>query len=260
MHHKSKPTPTITASRCAWRAALFGLAVGMPALLHAVPSYTLDWNALAWTAGATTTTYTGIQGSNLNVTVTLSGSYFVAGFPDDTRNFTGGIANQDSLQITVDYPDRVQFTTVTLTFSQQVNSLTFSLFDIDLGTGGNNSAHEDLVYDFTSNGSATLSVTPGSTHSWNGSQLVGTAAAANNTADGNALINFSGSFTQVSFKFGTLAGSPPNPGQQSIALSNLTIVPIPEASQIVPLAVLFIGFAAFQGRRRLAEWLARVRA
>jgi hypothetical protein len=247
----------------AWAATGVAVVIGSPSLLGSLPSYTLDWNAVAWTAGATSTTYTGIQSANLNVTVAVTGSYFVAGFPDDTRNFTGGIANQDSLEITVDYPDRVQFTTVTLTFSQTIYSLTFSLFDIDAVSSGSGAPTRpiDLVDGFTTNGTATLHVTPGTTNSWDGSRILGNAPAADNSAAGNALIQFTGNFTQISFRFGTgsNSNSSSDPLQQSIALGNLNIVPIPEPSQVLPLAVLFIGFAALQSRRRITCWLTRNR-
>jgi len=123
----------------------------------------LDWDSVNWSGGSTTQTFSNVDGSGIDITISLTlsadsaaysgwtynskkgrweyNSYttqtsFLSGSPIDDTTFGGdwGAEDEESLYLGVNFAtdNRIQsYLDVTITFSQAVEGLNFNLFDVD---------------------------------------------------------------------------------------------------------------------------------
>ena len=116
----------------------------------------LDWNTVDWNAGATTQTFFNVDGSGIDITISLTLSSdsqryrnpydrrdrydattgWINGGPNDNTTFggDGSTQNGESLYLGVDLAtDDISssYLDVTISFSKAVNGANFSLFDVD---------------------------------------------------------------------------------------------------------------------------------
>ncbi|MCG8527484.1 MAG: hypothetical protein MI748_13965 [Opitutales bacterium] len=116
-------------------------------------AFELDWDQVDWSAGATSQTFTNVNSSGIDITISTvlsndwyyhssngSGywarSNFIGDAPDDDQTFGGDWAaqNGESLYLGVNFatddPTR-SYLDVTVSFSQSVTGTSFQLFDVD---------------------------------------------------------------------------------------------------------------------------------
>ena len=125
------------------------------ALLHAsvACAFTLDWDQVDWSRGNETQTFYNVDGSGIDVTISLNLSYDSASYrsggskystttdwindaPNDNTTFggDGSRENEESLYLGLNFAtdDRTKsYLDVTISFSQSVLGANFQLFDVD---------------------------------------------------------------------------------------------------------------------------------
>ncbi|WP_309380713.1 PEP-CTERM sorting domain-containing protein [Cerasicoccus frondis] len=218
-------------------------------------SYTLDWNSLSWTPGSTSQTFTNVDGSGVDVTVSISGGTFLGGYPRLSTDITGGgPAGQNYLMMLINESSSGNGATVSIQFSSDVESLSLGMFDVDTGTGGfySRSFRDQITFadapDSLTGSSANLVV--------NSTTVLGLYENANNSANGNVNASYSGARNNVTFFYGAGPFTQSNPAQQGISLSDMTftyVSPIPEPSTYLIGAALLGLLGCDVWRRRRAK-------
>ena len=210
---------TVAVSRAAGTA---------PTLTCAAGSALFDWDAQAWTAGATSNSYaltgpgtvafgiTNVNGAFLN-NATYGGQS-----PAKQTAVTGGLAGgQNSLEQLVDLTSQSATVDTTITLGSAVPGLQFTIFDVDFS---NNQFADKVTVTGTLNGvSVTPTLTNGSANFVIGNSAYGDATSADAQANGNVVVTFTGAVDTVVIKYGNHSYAPTNPGQQGIALHDITI-------------------------------------
>ncbi len=214
---------------------------------------TLDWNINNTFTQCQTNSYNvdpSAPGADISVAIATTniGAGTLTAAVDSTLE--GGFGpNNNTLGILLNLTTTGQYVTVTVTFSaaytQGVNNVSFTLFDVDYvdtGNGNNATQFQDQIRSITAttinNTTVGATVTGGANNSVTGvspNQIVnGTANTASTGAtsgDANVTINF-GTAAIKSFTFvygsGTLIGSNTDPSQQKIGLYNIGFTPVPE--------------------------------
>ena len=137
---------------------MFARITGILVLLHAsvAGAFTLDWDQVDWSQGDEQHTFYNVDGSGIDVTISLNLSYDRATYrnpynsrdrystttdwindaPNDNTTFGGdwGEENGESLYLGLNFAtdDRTKsYLDVTISFSQPVINTSFSLFDVD---------------------------------------------------------------------------------------------------------------------------------
>lgn len=231
----------------------------LPATLQAqVVAGTLDWNSVDWTDNTGPVyaqTFTNVDGTGVDITISIdtSATTMVQAVDDNTFN-TGGLAGQESLLLFMDATARNLYIDVSISFSEAVRDVQFSLFDVDQGTLTGNSIFGSLeatFIDHIDNVQAQLNAgtpfNPSITTSANntlGNQandVRGTDGTGSSSSAANVDFAFGQDLTSITFRYGTpaffeffFAGryTPGDPDQQAISLSDISFV-VPEASQII---------------------------
>jgi len=202
----------------------------------------LDWDSINWSSGSLTQSF-DIDASNPgnDVTITISGNTsFFAQNVNDTTDLTGGLSPaQESLFMNMNYDTRSQSITVSVSFNYAngVTGVGFTIFDIDKSTAGNDSGYTDKIVLLGKSTTGTLvaptTITTSSANETVGSgtniYVRGTAGATDTTGSGNATYAFSSTITNFTFTYGNDSSAPSNPGNQWIALHDITFTPkVPE--------------------------------
>jgi hypothetical protein len=238
-----------------------------------LPAYLLDWNTVSWANGSLSNTYSNVNGSGVDVTVSITGSTTRlaagpnAGDPQSpylsNTVLTGGQTTpSNSLFILANYSNTTQQVVVTVTFSKAVANVNYTLFDVDRGTlvSGNSYTFTDQISNITSsNGTTTYAsslstVGTGSTMATSGtgtSQIVfGTGVSDPTQNLGNLTVNNgSQSVTSSTFTYGSYgATTQANPDQQGISLANISFTVVPEPSWALA-SVLLCFWGAWKSRR-----------
>ena len=257
----NKGIPFLVACFLMWGTSVFG--------------YVLDWNAQSWTYGNTSKTFVNLNGSGVDVTVTISGNTgnFVSGYPRITNpssgGFGGGYPNNvsDNLELFVNHSSTSQSITVSVTFSQEVENVSFSLFDLDRGTKNKGEyAYIDQVANVKAslNGGSDFGATAsfntgyidvagsGTTAEYYGSQI----AVDNASGNANLGLSFGSSLNKFSYVYGNrdTGGNKTqaNPDQQGIGFYDISFTKVgpvvPEPSTVFSLAG--IGLVIFWRQRK----------
>jgi hypothetical protein len=212
----------------------------------------VDWSALSWTPGSLSNSYDVDPGSAGNdVTVAVSGNTgqlqpsLVSPNPQTpaiTQAFQGGLGTvPKTLELALDLSNNTQTVTVTVTFSSNytlgVNNVSFSLFDIDKGSGGS-STYQDIVKSITATSILNTTVSPTITGVGPNASLSGTGNnqvitgnvstvdTGTGSGDANATISFSSAVGIKSFTFtyGS-SGAYADPTYQHVGIYNISYVP-----------------------------------
>jgi hypothetical protein len=216
----------------------------------------LDWDTVTWTNGSLSNTY-DIDSDNPgnDVTVSVSGNTSQLGreptgemTPALTTNVTGGLSPaQKTLTIFLDLTSTTQAVTLLVDFTgfypQGVQSVSFSLFDIDFANeGGNGADFRDQLRSITGIAVGGAVVSPTITTSA-GNSLTGTgvnqvvngiATIGDTAAGGNVLIDFGATaLTSFTFTYGSGATQKNDPTGQHMGLHDITFTPVPEINPAV---------------------------
>ncbi len=215
----------------------------------------VDWDTLTWAPGSLSNSYdidAGTPGNDVTITVSGQASALTndstTGImtPNIGTSITGGLSPvQSSFEIAGNLHTNSKIT-LTVGFNPLYNlgvrNVSFSIFDIDLGT---NKDQIKSIYGIALDGThvAATITNLGSVVTLTGSglaqALAGNAASPNSgagSANGNATISFgSTAITGFSFVFANNAGAP---RYQDIAVGDIFFTPIPEVDPAVPAIIL----------------------
>jgi len=213
---------------------------------------TLDWDAVAWTAGSLSNSY-DIDPSKPGNDITFSiggdtanlipdSAAPMAATPSLVTSLHGGLAvAQQTLLLHLNLANQAQVISVSVNFSANytlgVQNVSFTIFDVDFGA----SSFQDqlrsisaLSIDGITLIAPTITTSVANSVSGSGlSQVVNGNAGSNNTGagsgNGNVTISFgSNAIRSFSFLYGSGSTAPADPGTQKIGIHDLSFTPVPE--------------------------------
>lgn len=211
-------------------------------------AYVLDWDSVNWpnnrqwndVTGAVSTTFNNVDGSGINVTITVTQSnttndadtFNPGGTPEDTGLALNSGSLEDALQVDLNADDFVDSTfgnggddylTISITFSATVDFVSYTLKDIDLGNSGGSTYQDSVLFNSSnlpssltrlgSNGDGTGSfdaqIVSGNTAIRGIATFNGTSSTANrlgnendNFTSGNVQVDYAGNFSSgTAFSF-----------------------------------------------------------
>lgn len=186
-----------------------------PTLVCPVGSTLLDWNSHSWTSGSPTGSATLTAIGTVNFAVATQGSYNapLALTSDNTGGFGAG---QLSLFESIEYTDRSQTTTTTVTLPTAVPGAQFTVMDIDFAA---NDFADKLTVTGTFNGaSVTPVLTNGIANYVTGNIAIGDAASSAAQANGNVVVTFSSPVDTITIVYGNHSTAPADPDGQAISI------------------------------------------
>lgn len=186
-----------------------------PTLLCPVGNSLLDWNSHPWTTGSPTGSATLAGIGTVNFAVTTQGTF---SFPlDTTSNILGGqAAGQLSLYQNIEYTNRSQTTTTTVTLPTAVPGVQFTVFDVDYAV---NDFADKLTVTGSFNGSPVNPVLTNNVANYvTGNVAIGDVTATDTTANGNVVVTFSSPVDTIIISYGNHTTAPADPDGQAISL------------------------------------------
>lgn len=236
-------------------------------------AYVLDWETSSTGSGWTSAsnTISNVNGSGINITVSVTGDNIINSTPTVTNSpvSTGG----NSLLTDVDWDnagaDTLNFT---ISFSGVVDSVDFTLHDIDIGNfrifGFPVSVYQDEISNIAATGTGVSgpTLTTSLDNQISGSTVIGIASDGDTgnplgnendaLSTGDVGISFTGTdIDQITFSYTKGPSSPANPTLQRIALGDIQFT-VPEPGAWVALVSLLFCITLFS-RRRLQPTQAR---
>ncbi|MBE1528597.1 putative repeat protein (TIGR01451 family) [Sphingopyxis sp. OAS728] len=198
-----------------------------PTLVCPVGTTVHDWDGVTWAAGTTSGTYalTAIGTMNFNIAVGggsfLNSSTYGGQSPTRQNVVTGGLSPaQFSIFEMVDLTSQSGSVTSTFTLPTAVPGAQFRLFDIDYAAG---QFADRVTVTGTFNGTpVTPTLTNGISNYVIGNSAYGDATSADNSANGNVVVTFAVPVDTITIDYGNHSLAPANPGQQAIAIHDVT--------------------------------------
>lgn len=206
-----------------------GRAPGIPpALSCPAGSAVFDWDTISgWTPGSETNSYAFAAFGNIGFALTNDGAYlnnptFGGQSPTVDDAFTGGLSVPEaSLVMLVDQASRAGEVELVITLPRAFTGIQFSIFDIDFFGG----QFADNVEVTGSLGGSTVlpTLTNGNVNFVSGNAITGDGGSDTDEALGNAVVTFTQAVDTIVIRYGNAGTAPTNPGQQAIALHDLTV-------------------------------------
>ncbi len=260
---------TLPLARGGFRAGL--LAVLLALAPGPAPAFLLDWDAISWPAGSLSNQYNVDGSPGDDIRLFFSGNTNAANWEpngpisrpvDGTNTVTAATGGRNpveqSLEISLDWPNDTSFVTLTVQFigaySNGVVNVAFTLFDIDSGSDlfpHNWVDRVTNIWGFATNGARVApSISPESstpsftvtTNNFTNRYITANSGTgvANTNNFGNAIISFNGLsnvVTGFTFTYGNnAAATTADPSQQHINLHDIAFEPVPEPGALLALA------------------------
>ena len=201
---------------------------GTPPVLMCAAGVTIhDWDSVSWPAGTTSGSANLTAIGTANFDIAISGGSFLSnatyGGQSPTRQniVTGGLAPaQYSIFQLVDFTSQSGVVTSTITLPTAVPAVQFRLFDIDYAAGQfadrvtvTGSYNGATVYPVLTNGAANYVI---------GNSAFGDILSADGNGDGNVTVTFTAPVDSIVIEYGSHAIAPANPGQQGMAIHDIS--------------------------------------
>ena len=206
-----------------------GRAPGIPPTLVCPAGVSVfDWDTIpGWTAGSTDNTYAFASFGNIRFQLSNDGAFLNnAGFggqsPTVFNALTGGFSQpQNSLTLLADQTSQAGVVEIVMTLPRAFAGVQFSIFDVDYFAG----QFTDRVEVFgTRNGTTVLPVlTNGNVNLVTGNVAIGDGLSADAEPLGNVVVTFTDAVDRIVVRYGNHTNAPTNPGQQAIAIHDLTV-------------------------------------
>ncbi|MBJ7438674.1 MAG: DUF11 domain-containing protein [Sphingopyxis sp.] len=199
----------------------------LPTLVCPVGSTVHDWDSVTWAAGTTSGSYPLTAIGTMNFNIGISGGTFLNnatyGGQSPTRQniVTGGFSPaQFSLFEIVDMTSQAGSVTSTFALPTAVPGAQFRLFDIDYAAG---QFADRVTVTGSFNGSPVTAVlTNGVSNYVIGNSAYGDGTSADASANGNVVVTFNTPIDTVIVEYGNHSLAPANPGQQAIAIHDVS--------------------------------------
>lgn len=198
---------------------------GTPPMLICPKSTLLfDWDARAWSTGATSASYAmtglGTIGFQISNPATWMNN-FGGVSPIRTNTLTGGYSpSQYSLAQAIDFASNTQVASTTITLPLAVDGVQFRVFDVDYY--GGQFADRIRVTGTFKGASVTPVLTNGAANFTIGNEAFGDALSADGSSDGNVVVTFQSAVDTIVIEYGNHTLAPANPGGQAITLHDIT--------------------------------------
>ena len=208
-----------------------GGGAGIPPVLTCPAGSSLfDWDAsgVQWTTGNSTGSFPfGSFGSvgfgiSMNSGIWLSDVNFGGQTPAESSYYTAGIyTGQSGLHLLADFVSSSSTAVIAIQLTNAAEGAQFIISDVDDG----GAQFRDKITVTGSHGgvSVTPTLTRGAANTVSGNVATGTATSDATSADGNLIVTFSAPVDYIVIAYGTGAGGPSAPGQQGIALHDITL-------------------------------------
>lgn len=186
-----------------------------PTLVCPVGTTLLDWNSHPWTSGSPTGSATLTALGTVNFAVATQGTY---NSPLNTNaTILGGqAAGQFSLHQSIEYTNRSQTTTTTVTLPTAVPGVQFTVFDIDFAA---NDFADKLTVTGSFNGSPVNPILTNNVANYvTGNVAIGDVTATDTTANGNVVVTFSSPVDTIMITYGNHTTAPADPDGQAISI------------------------------------------
>lgn len=186
-----------------------------------------DWDAISgWTAGSTDNTYAFASFGNIRFQLSNDGAYlnnaaFGGQSPTVFNALTGGFSvPEDSLTLLADQPNLAGDVELVITLPRAFAGIQFSIFDVDFFSG----QFTDRVEVVGSRGGSTVlpMLTNGNVNQVSGNVAIGDGLSADPEPLGNLVVTFTDAVDTIVLRYGNHTNAPANPGQQAIAVHDLT--------------------------------------
>ncbi|WP_309751619.1 proprotein convertase P-domain-containing protein [Novosphingobium sp.] len=211
-------TFTVVVSRSAGTA---------PTLTCSAGTGQFDWDSQAWTAGATSGSYTVTGVGTVGFAITnpngifLNNATYGGQSPAKQTAVTGGLGTaQNSLEQLVDLNNQSATVDTTITLGTAVPGAQFTIFDVDFNT--NQFADKVAVTGYLNGNAVTPTLTNGTANWVSGNSAYGDALSSDIQANGNVVVTFSSAIDKIVINYGNHSYAPTNPGQQGVALHDIT--------------------------------------
>lgn len=206
---------TVTGTRVAGTA---------PTLFCPAGSSLFDWDTRSWNAGATSNSYPFVSLGDIEFVMTNPGQWldnatFGGQSPVRQNGLHAGL-NQYSVVQLVNLASRDDVVTTTITLPATMAGAQFTIFDVDFGSS---QFADRVVVEGRLNGvTVTPTLTNGVANYVIGNAAYGDSPSDNDSANGNVVVTFSSPIDTIIINYGDHALAPSNPGQQAIALHDIT--------------------------------------
>lgn len=220
------------------RKLSWALCAALVLLVQPARALTFDWSTISWSDGSLSGSQV-VDGVTVTVSITGDTGFFISDYPQITDDFTGGLSDPDVLDIFLNFNRDNRSITVTVTFSETVTDVNFTLFDVDTASDGNdfvdqvreihanNGGGPDLAATVT--GSANNTVSGSGTTS---ATVTGTASTSDtgfSSGNANATIDFgTNTVTSFTFTYGNDSSAQFNPAQQGVGFYDIQFNKVPE--------------------------------
>ncbi len=198
-----------------------------PVLTCSAGSGLLDWDTVTWNAGSLTNTIAVSGIGNVGFAITTPGTFlnnatYGGQSPALQNAMTGGLAvPQKSLIELADQANQTDTVTTVITLPAASPGVQFTIFDVDYGAG----QFADKVTVTGKNGGTSVvpTLTNGSANYVTGNSAFGDVTSADASGNGNVVVTFASAVDTITIAYGNHALAPGNPGQQAIALHDITL-------------------------------------
>ncbi len=208
---------TVSGSRVAGSAPVLSCPAG---------TTLFDWDAVSWSTGSTSASYSLGTLGTIGFSIVNPGSFLSNGTyggqsPTRQNVVTGGQSPaQYSLMELVNLGTQSDVVTTTITLPVAVSGAQFRIFDVDYASG---QFADKVTVIGKLNGATVLPVlTNGVTNYVISNSAYGDSTSADASANGNVAITFSSPIDTIVISYGNHALAPTDPGQQAIALHDIT--------------------------------------
>ncbi|WP_246202905.1 proprotein convertase P-domain-containing protein [Sphingomonas lacunae] len=199
---------------------------GTPPVLTCPLTTVHDWDAVTWAAGSTSNSYGIANIGTVGWTITNPGTWLnnatYGGLsPAEQTAVNGGIAGagQSLFQLT-DMANQTQSAVTTITLPTAVPGLQFRIFDVDFASG---QFADRVTVTGTFNGAnVTPVLTNGIANYVIGNSAFGDATSGDTSGNGNVVVTFTSPVDTIVISYGNHSLAPANPGQQAIAIHDIT--------------------------------------
>jgi uncharacterized repeat protein (TIGR01451 family) len=196
-----------------------------PTLTCPAGTVLFDWDVQTWAAGSTSNSYALSTLGNIGFTLTNPGTWLnsatLGGQSPNLQNVVnGGVIGQNTLIQLVDLPDRAARVVTTITLPKVMQGAQFRIYDLDFGA--NQFADIVTVEGSLAGSPVTPTLTNGVANYTIANSAYGDGVANNDSADGTMVATFTSAIDTITIRYGNHSAAPANPGQQAIALADIT--------------------------------------
>ena len=183
-----------------------------------------DWSTRTWSAGATSNSYAfgglgTISFNMVNPGQWLNNATFGGQSPSRQNGLHAGTFDWSVVQL-VNLASRDDLVTTTISLPAAMPGAQFTIFDVDFG---NNQFADRVIVEGRLGGSVVYpSLTNGVVNYVIGNAAYGDGASNNDSANGNVVVTFAQPIDTILIYYGDHSLAPSNPGQQAIALHDMT--------------------------------------